>query len=151
MNQAWLHCRIMQLPWQLPTLTEPQRLECLATFRGVIGNGRHIWEVKLSSYYFCLFQIPDNNGEGGNFSLWKKKNIQRFLRFVTRLSNCTIYSKIVFKSTACSRNAMKTDSNVDLHFIKEASVVTSLIIPVKQEKRGGGGSNLEKTLICSSI
>lgn len=68
----------------------------------------------------------------------EKNKIRRFLCFVTRLSDCTIYSRIVFKATACSRNAIKTDSNVDLHFIKEASVVTSLIIPVKQEKKGGG-------------
>lgn len=108
-------------------------------------------KLNFQAITFAYFRSQTTMEKAATFPSEKKKNIQRFLRFVTRLSNCTIYSKIVFKSTACSRNAMKTDSNVDLHFIKEASVVTSLIIPVKQEKKGGGGSNLEKTLICSSI
>lgn len=50
-----------------------------------------------------------------------ENKIKRFLHILTKLPNwsCTTYSEIAFKATTCSRNAMKTDSSVDLHFVKE--------------------------------
>lgn len=55
------------------------------------------------------------------FSVKTKLQILTSL-FLTKFRSwsCIIYSPIAFKATTHMRNAMKTDSSMDLHFVKEA-------------------------------